>query len=184
MISGGVSAYPPLHWCIELTCCHYYGLFGHTNTHVRSIPVGTLWVIWSGKWRLFLIHPVRSIFGVKKFSSCIHEYYWRLLPWIFIILFCIRWSIYLQFLQQHRVVVPRLKDTSQCSHLYWGVYHKYANECPDTAASDWWLHCCFCCFYFILIFHNCTSDQRDSLVTMAIVFSWQTWGDLDPLWYK
>ena len=68
MVSGRVSAPPELHRVIAITRCLPCGLLGHTHTRGYGIPVGIIWVSQAGKWKLFLILPVRGI-TIIKYSS-------------------------------------------------------------------------------------------------------------------
>ena len=68
---GEFGAPPTLKRGIDPTCCLSYGLFVYTKTHSRGLPVVIIWVSWSGKWRLFMIHPVRMVI-IIKFSSWCH----------------------------------------------------------------------------------------------------------------
>ena len=132
MIYGGIIAPPALQRGINHTCCIHYGLFIHTHTHVHSLPFGIIWENWSGKWRVFLIQPLRIIPRFMKLSSWRHESHWHMLPWIFIICLFVILLIFLRWLCHDRVVVPSLKATSQYSH-----------ECPGITSSACWFHWCF-----------------------------------------
>ena len=88
MVSGGVSSPPSIQQVIDPTCWISYGLFGYTHVTRHGIPVGILWAILDGKWREFLIQPVRSISGLMRFSSRGHESHYRLIPWMFISCLC------------------------------------------------------------------------------------------------
>ena len=83
-----VSTPPALKMGIDPTCCISYVLFRHTHVHVRGLPFGILLASWAGKWRVFLIQPVISIYGFTKFSPWCHESHRCLLLFIFIICLC------------------------------------------------------------------------------------------------
>ena len=94
MVCGGVIALPELqrgdvpNWWLS------YGFFFNTDAHGRGILVDIIWVNQSGKWRMFLILPVRII-SIMKSSSWGHESHWRLLPWVFTSRLHIRQIIFL-----------------------------------------------------------------------------------------
>ena len=83
MVSGWVGSPPTLQRGIDTTYCLYCGIFGHISTHVCGIPVDIIWVSQSGKWRMFLILPVRRIYIMKIFSWE-HEHHLYLLLWLFV----------------------------------------------------------------------------------------------------
>ena len=121
MVSGRVRAPLALQRGVYPTCCLYYGLFRHNNTHGCGLPFGILWENWDGKWRLFMIQPVRIISSFMQLSHWGHEPHCRMFPFIFIIFFWITQRILLQWLLYNRFFKLSLESNYQFHHLYWGV---------------------------------------------------------------
>ena len=119
MVSVRVIVPPALQQGVEPTFCLYYGLFGHTYTNGRGIPFCSILVSWYGKWRLFLIHPVKRI-SIMKLSSWGHESHWNLLTRIFIICFWRCQWIFLECFLYHGVVLLILKASDQSRNFIEG----------------------------------------------------------------
>ena len=183
MVSGRVGSPQTLRWGVDPTQCLSYILLGHTHTHGRGLPVGIIWVSWSGKWRLFLIFPV-IIISVMKLSSWGHKYHCCLFTWIFISWLCRRQCIFLECFCYHGVIFLVLKATDQYSHLCWGVSPNNSRECPGVPTSACLLHWHFYCYCFLFCFQGWIYKQKETMVSLVISFTWKNWGTLDPLWYQ
>ena len=133
---------------------------------------------------VFMIQTVRIISGFMKFSSWVHEYHWRLLPWVFISWFCRRQFILPNLFRYHRVVFLRFKSPDRSSHFYLGFITNHSNEGPRFSDFSLCFQCHFYCSGFLFWFQCHISDQKEPLVSLVIGLIWQPWENPDPFIYQ